>query len=101
MFHKVKASKTTLDWTACKNIQCQVRQSMQVQHDDYLTNLLNSSSRLNGNKPFWRYIKSRRQEHIRISALKTPEGTVTSATSKAEALNKAFKSVFNIEDLHS
>ena len=32
---------------------------------------------------------------------KTPEGTVTSATSKAETLNKAFKSVFTIEDLHS
>ena len=74
---------------------------MRVQHDDYLTNLLNSSSRLNGNKPFWRYIKSRRQEHIGISALETPEGTVTSATSKAETLNKAFKSVFTIEDLHS
>ena len=74
---------------------------MQVQHNDYLTDLLNSSSRLNGNKPFWHYIKSRRQEHIGISALETPEGTVTSATSKAETLNKAFKSVFTIEDLHS
>ena len=74
---------------------------MRAQHDDYLTNLLNSSSRLNGNKPFWRYIKSRWQEHTGISALETPEGTVTSATSKAETLNKAFKSVFTIKDLHS
>ena len=75
---------------------------MQVQHDDYLANLLNSSSRLNGNKPFWCYIKSHRQEHIGISTLETgPKGTVTIATSKAEALNKAFKSVFTIEDLNS
>ena len=49
LYNKVKASKTILDWTACKNIQRQVRQSMQVQHNDYLTDLLNSSSRLNGN----------------------------------------------------
>ena len=49
---------------------------------------------------FWCYIKSCRQECIGISALEIPEGTVTSATSKAEALNKAFKSVFNIEDLN-
>ena len=67
----------------------------------YLANLLNSSCRLNGNKPFWRYIKSHRQEHIGISTLETPERTVTSATSKAEAHNKAFKSVFTIEDLNS
>ena len=59
---------------------------------------MNSSSRLNGNKPFWCYIKSRRQERIGISTLETPEGTVTSATSKAKAL---FKSVFTIEDLNS
>ena len=101
LYNKAKASKTTLDWTAYKKIQRQVRQSMQVQHDDYLTDLLNFSSRLNGNKPFWCYIKSHRQKHIGISALETPEGTVTSATSKAETLNKAFKSVFTIEDLHS
>ena len=101
LYNKAKASKTTLDWTAYKNIQRQVCQSMRVQHDGYLTDLLNSSSRLNGNIPFWRCIKSRRQEHIGISALETPEGTVTSATSKAETLNKAFKSVFTIEDLHS
>ena len=43
-----------------------------------------------------------RQEHIGISTLETgPKGTVTSTTSKAEALNKAFKSVFTIEDLNS
>ena len=101
LYNKAKASKTTLNWTAYKNIQRQVRQSMQVQHDDYLTDLLNFSSRLNGNKPFWCCIKSHRQKHIGISALETPEGTVTSATSKAETLNKAFKSVFTIEDLHS
>ena len=74
---------------------------MRVLHNDYLANLLNSSSRLNGNKPFWRYIKSRRQERIGISTLETPKGAVTSATSKAEALNKAFISVFTIEDLNS
>ena len=101
LYNKAKASKTTLDWTAYKIIQRQVCQSMRAQHNDYFTDLLNSSSRLNGNKPFWHYIKSRRQEHIGISALETLEGTVTSATSKAETLNKAFKSVFTIEDLHS
>ena len=46
LYNKAKASKTTLNWTANKNIQRQVRQSMRVQHDDYLANLLNSSSRL-------------------------------------------------------
>ena len=67
----------------------------------YLANLINSASKLNGNKPFWCYIKSHKQEHIRISALETSEGTVTSAVGKAEALNNAFKSVFTIEDLSS
>jgi len=41
------------------------------------------------------------QERIGISALETPEETVTSAVSKAKALNNVFKSVFTIEDLSS
>ena len=90
-YKKAKTSKTTLDWRAYKSIQRQVRQSMQVLHNDYLANLLNSSSRLNGNKPFWRYIKS-----LELVPLKP----LTFATSKVEALNKAFKSVFTIEDLN-
>ena len=54
---------------------------------------------MHGNKPFWRYIKSRRLETSHICH---KYSYISKADSlKAEALNKAFKSVFTIEDLHS
>ena len=79
----------------------QVRQSIRLQHNNYLTNILNSNSNLKGNKPFWKFIKSQRRDHTGISALETPDGTATTPASKAEALNRTFQSVFTVEDLTS
>ena len=51
LYNKAKNLKTAADWTAYKNIQHQVRQSIRIQHNKYLASIINSSSKLNGNKP--------------------------------------------------
>ena len=78
-----------------------MRRSIQLQHKNYLTNILNSNSNLKGNKPFWKFIKSQRRDHTGISALEIPDGTATTMASKAEALEGTFQSAFTVEDLTS
>ena len=46
------------------------------------------------NKPFWKYVKSQKQESFGISALKSNGNVITDSLSKAEILNSQFKSVF-------
>ena len=57
-YNKAKRSKRSTDWVEYKSIQGQVRQSICNEHQNYITNIFSSSSNLNGNKPFWHYIKS-------------------------------------------
>ena len=50
-------------------------------------------------KKFWSYIKSLKNDHVRISSLNTPDGLVTNDTQKAEVLNTQFKSVFPLNQM--
>jgi len=45
-------------------------------------------------KPFWKYIKSQRQESFGITALKSDGKLYTDSKSKSEILNSQFKSVY-------
>ena len=94
--------KAAADWSEYKSTQHQVYDSL-FAFITTNTNIINSSSKLNSNKPFWHYIKSRKQEYVGISALQTPNGTAIATTSlnKAEVLNNTFKLVFTKEDLSS
>ena len=56
---------------------------------------------MNGNKPFWHYIKSQKKDQTGISSLQTANGVATTPAEKAEVLNNAFHSVFTTEDLSS
>ena len=54
----------------------------------------------NKSKPFWYYVKSKRQDHSGISTLISTTGTIASESSeKAEAFNEYIKSVFTLEGL--
>ena len=64
----------------------------------YLSNIMTSSN--SNKKPFWHYVKSKRQDHSGISTLISTMGTIAFESSeKTEAFNKCFKSVFTVEDL--
>jgi len=67
-------------------------------HHKYLSECINSSCNLKGNKCFWQYIKSRKQESTTISAFQTSSGMATTASDKAEILNNYFKSIFTVQD---
>jgi len=79
-----------------RNIITQVKNLTRHQHGTHLSNIFpNSDNR----KPFWRYLKSRKQDTIGIGTLKTLDGnTVIDPYNKAELLNSHFESVFTSED---
>ncbi|XP_071138515.1 uncharacterized protein [Mytilus edulis] len=52
-------------------------------------------------KQFWRYVKSRKQESSGVSTLNVDGQIKEDNTSKAEALNNQFQSVFTEEDMAS
>ena len=59
-----------------------------------MNGILQNGLESGNNKPFWKYVKSQKQETSGISALKSNGNVITDSLSKAEILNSQFKSVF-------
>ena len=66
---------------------------------DYVNGILTESLASNDTKPFWRYIKSQRQENCGVAPLKENSQLYSDAQKKSEILNNQFTSVFT-SDLH-
>ena len=60
----------------------------------YVNGILQNGLESGNNNPFWKYVKSQKQETFGISALKSNGNVITDSLSKAEILNSQFKSVF-------
>ena len=71
-------------------VKRELRDAERVYVNSILQNVLESGN----NKPFWKYVKSQKQETFGISALKSNGNVITDSLSKAEILNSQFKSVF-------
>ena len=71
-----------------------MKYKLKAAEQDYLERTLRTGLESKNTKPFWKYIKSRKQESFGISALKSNGNTYTDSLSKSEILNKQFKSVF-------
>ena len=65
---------------------------------DYINNILVESLETKDNNPFWRYIKSQRQEICGVAPLKADGQLHPDASKKAEILNQQFTSVFKSDD---
>ena len=59
-----------------------------------MNGILQNGLESGNNKPFWKYVKSQKQETFGISVLKSNGNVITDSLSKAEILNSQFKSVF-------
>ena len=92
-YNKAKWSKLSSDWVEYRSVQTQVRRSIRAEHQNYIPKILNSCNNLNGNKPFWQYIKSCKKDQTTISSLQTPDGIAP-----LEKANNTFKSVFTSQD---
>ena len=60
--------------------------------------ILNKSLEHGDNKPFWKYIKARRNDNIGVAAIKNNGILFHDSKSKAELLNHQLKSGFTMND---
>jgi hypothetical protein len=85
-----------------------VKKTMNEAHENYIRNILNiednceTSTKQSLGKKFWKYIKSRKKDNMRILPLKNESGEeVIDSKGKAEILNQQYDSVFTDEDLNT
>ena len=60
----------------------------------YVNGILHNRLELGNNMPFWKYVKSHKQQTLVISSLKSNGNLITDSLSTAEILNSQFESVF-------
>ena len=61
---------------------------------EYIYNTITQGLQTNNSKPFWKYIKSRKQDNIGVAPLKKNGSLVCDSKEKAEILLDQFQSVF-------
>ena len=95
LYRQAKKNNT---WQNYRHYQREVKRSIRKAEYNYVNNMLEEGFKNNDSKPFWRYIKSRKQDSIGVSPLKD-HGTLTSdSLQKANILLRQFQSVFTKED---
>jgi len=67
-------------------------------HWTYVNGILLEGLENNGTKPFWSYIKARKQDNIGVALLKKNGVLINNSKDKAEILSDQFRSVFTHEE---
>jgi hypothetical protein len=60
----------------------------------YINSAILEEMEKNNTKPFWKYVKSRKQENIGVAPLKERGHLINNSKEKAQILIKQFSSVF-------
>ena len=94
------AKKTGIpsDWTKYKQHKSTTQKQVRQAHWNYVNAILNESLEHGNNKPFWKYIKARRNDNIGVAAIKNNGILYHDSKTKAELLNHQFMSVFTMDD---
>ena len=93
-----KRAKKTKNWTRCRKCQ---RDSKRELRKAYINNTINDGLKQNNSKPFWKYVKSKKEDNIGVSPLKSLKSgnhLVKDGKGKAEKLIDQFQSVFMKDD---
>lgn len=91
-------AKRTKNWSNYKHQQKITKSEIRKAEYNYVNNIIEEGLRKNDSKPFWRYIKSRRQDSIGVAPLKEKGLLISDSLPKANLLLKQFQSVFSKDD---
>ena len=94
LFSKAKRSHKSKDWLEYKNAKKETLHTIGRVHWNYINKILLEGLKERDSKPFWRYIKFRKQDSVGIAPIKQGGASHTDANMKATLLNQQFKSVF-------
>ena len=96
--NKVKKSSSPTAWAKYRLTQKEMQKALDQARWDYVNNILIDGLENNNSKPFWRFIKSRRQDSVGVAPLKDEGILHTDSKEKAHILNRQFQRVFTQED---
>ena len=91
LHRKAKASK---EWTNFIDYQKKCKQAFRRAQWDYVNNTIAEGLANNNSKPFWRYIKSQKNDNVGVAPLKSQGKLHSEGKDKAEILINQFSSVF-------
>ncbi len=98
LYKKARKSGKESDWAKYRTCKKETLQALRRARWQYINDILVEGMEENNNKPFWRYIKSQKQENIGVAPLKSGGKLENNSVEKAELLNTQFRSVFTAED---
>ena len=103
-YNKAKKTGKEADWAKFRESRKHIKKELEKEHKNYLSNILDidnmeseAASKQCITKRFWRYIKAKKQDNSGVSTLNVEGETIEDSTTKAEALNNQFQSVFTQE----
>ena len=97
MMHTFSISKhasKTKQWNDYKAHQRECKRAFKRAEINYINNTIQKGLDENNCKPFWRFVKSRKQDYVGIAPLKKMGRLLNDSKDKAEILVDQFKSVF-------
>ena len=69
-----KHAKKSKQWTEFKSFQRQCKKAFKDAEVNHINDVINEGLQNKNSKPFWKYVKSRKQDNIGISPLKKNSG---------------------------
>ncbi|WAQ98000.1 hypothetical protein MAR_022373 [Mya arenaria] len=85
-------------WGLFKQYQRECKKVFKKAEVNHINNTIQKGLEENNSKPFWRYVKSRRQDSVGVAPLKKAGRLVNNGKEKAQILVDQFKSVFTRDD---
>ncbi|KAK3091517.1 hypothetical protein FSP39_020434 [Pinctada imbricata] len=89
-----RQAKKTKNWNNYRSFQKDCKRSLRRAEWDYVNSNIIDGLNSNNPKPFWKYVKSKRQDSGGIAPLKKGTALISDSKGKAEILLDQFKSVF-------
>ena len=90
----LQRAKQTGNWNTCRNMKKSCRRATRRAEWDFINGKIQEGPKNNNTKPFWNFIKSRKQDNTGVSPLKVRGQLVSDSPGKAGLPLQQFKSVF-------
>ena len=98
LYNKAKKNRSSQDWDMFKSCQSNCVAALRTARWNYINNILSDTIETGNTKPFWRYVKSQKQERCGVSPLKQNGVLHSDSSVKARILNWQLSSVFTADD---
>ena len=97
----IKKARKSGDWTNYKFHQKECKREFKKAENNYINQTILEGLNQNNTKPFWRYVKSKKQDNTGVAPLRQKGTLLTDSVAKANCLLEQFCSVFTRDNPES